>query len=80
MLAAAGIHFDWMDYFTRSDVVAYEGYDGTVYLIIPYSSNGLTTERVENFELFSAKESLKGEKCIVYYNDIEVGTQMVRYN
>ena len=40
--------------------------------------NGLTPERVENFEHFAAPESLVGEQCIVCLKDLDVGMQMVR--
>ena len=39
---------------------------------------GLTRERIEKFEHFSADESLAGEECIVCLEDLEVGTEMVR--
>ena len=40
--------------------------------------NGLTPERIEQFEHFAADESLVGEQCIVCLKDLEIGTQMVR--
>ena len=39
---------------------------------------GLTPERIELFEHFSADESFVDEQCIVCLEDLEVGTQMVR--
>ena len=32
----------------------------------------------EKFEFFEADESFKGERCIVYHDDIEPGKEMVR--
>ena len=39
---------------------------------------GLTSERIEKFEHFTADESLVGEQCLICMNDLEFGMEMVR--
>ena len=39
---------------------------------------GLTPERIDNFEHFTADESLVGEQCLICMDDLKVGTKMVR--
>ena len=39
---------------------------------------GLTSERIEKFEHFTADESLVGEQCLVCMNDLEIGMEIVR--
>ena len=39
---------------------------------------GLTTERVEKFEHFTANESMEDEQCIICLEDLKVGMEMVR--
>ena len=41
-------------------------------------SQGLTNERIQKFEHFSADQSLVGEQCLICTDDLQVGTQMVR--
>ena len=41
-------------------------------------SGGLTRERIEKFEHFTADETLVGEECAVCLGDLKVGMQMVR--
>ena len=41
-------------------------------------SKGLSPERIEKFEHFTADESLVGEQCLICMNDFEFGMEMVR--
>ena len=41
-------------------------------------ANGLTRDRIEKFEHFSADESLVGDQCTICFEDLKVGTKMVR--
>ena len=41
-------------------------------------SQGLTSERIDKFEHFTADESLVGEQCLICMNDLEIGIEMVR--
>ena len=48
---------------------------------VPFSQRlpqGLTSERIEKFEHFTADESLVGEQCLICMNDLEFGMEMVR--
>ena len=80
----AGTDFDRMDFFSqtieRQEYLATIDPLGLDTLNLPASesSKGLTGERIEKFESFSADESLKGEHCIVCGDEIEVGRRMVR--
>ena len=40
--------------------------------------SGLTSQRISNFEHFTADETLSGGQCIVCMDELECGTQMVR--
>ena len=44
---------------------------------VPFSQ-GLSPERIKNFEHFTADESLVGEKCLICMSDLEIGMEMVR--
>ena len=37
---------------------------------------GLTSERIEKFEHFTADESLVGEQCLICMNDLEIGMEI----
>ena len=39
---------------------------------------GLSAERIQKFEHFTADQSLVGEQCLICMEDLKVGTQMVR--
>ena len=41
-------------------------------------SKGLSPQRIEKFEHFTADESLVGEQCLICMNDLEIGMEMVR--
>ena len=43
-----------------------------------FFNKGLTAERIEKFDHFTADESLVGDQCIVCLDDLKVGTKMVR--
>ena len=44
---------------------------------VPFSQ-GLSPERIDKFEHFTADESLVGEQCLICMNDLEIGMEMVR--
>ena len=46
--------------------------------ILSPPDNGLTPDRIERFEHFTAGETLVGEQCVVCHKDLEIETQMVR--
>ena len=39
---------------------------------------GLTPERIQQFEQFTADESFVGEQCVICMEDIEIGRNMMR--